>query len=342
MDAEKETSRPENASVPAFQTDSQLVADSDFQGFISRIFLSQGELRVGWRLVLYFAIAAAIFFLGTVVMQTVHPRRFEFLIRISFGELIFLVAATVPAMVMARIEGRSWGAYGLPTRSAFGRLFGVGMMWGIVSLTLLMIGLRSAGAFYFGSVALDGARALKFALFWAAFFLLVGLFEEFLLRGYTQFTLTQAIGFWPTATVLSVAFGLIHLGNAHEAPIGALAAAAIGLFFCLTLRRTGNLWFAVGFHLSWDWGETFLYSVPNSGTVMPGHLLSSSFHGSPWLSGGSVGPEGSVLAFVTVALLWVTFDRMYPEVKYKTEREQSAAVQVPSMGGTGREESMQS
>ena len=95
-----------------------------------------------------------------------------------------------------------------------------------------------------------------------------------------------------------------------------MAAGLIGFFFCLTLRRTGNLWFAVGFHASWDWGETYLYSVPNSGTAAPGHLLTSSFHGSPWLSGGSVGPEGSVFVFVIIAGLWVVFDRFHPEVKY--------------------------
>jgi hypothetical protein len=72
----------------------------------------------------------------------------------------------------------------------------------------------------------------------------------------------------------------------------------------------------VGFHLSFDWGETFLYSVPNSGTVEPGHLLNSSFHGPMWLTGGSVGPEGSIFVFVLIALLWILLDRMYPHAKY--------------------------
>jgi hypothetical protein len=90
-----------------------------------------------------------------------------------------------------------------------------------------------------------------------------------------------------------------------------LAAAFIGFFFCLTLRRTGNLWFAVGFHAAWDWGETYFYSVPDSGMVAPGHLLSSSMRGAPWLSGGSVGPEGGVLCFVVIAAAWVAFDRVY-------------------------------
>ncbi len=91
----------------------------------------------------------------------------------------------------------------------------------------------------------------------------------------------------------------------------------IGLFFCLTLRRTGNLWFAVGFHAAWDWGESFLYSVPDSGEKAPGHLLSSSFHGSPWLTGGSVGPEGSVFLFLVIALVWVAFDKVYRQAKYR-------------------------
>src|SRR6202158_2805443 len=145
-------------------------------------------------------------------------------------------------------------------------------------------------------------------------FLLVGLFEEFLLRGYTQFTLARGIGFWPAAVVMSCLFGLIHRGNEGEQWPGLLAAAFIGFFFCLTLRRTGNLWFAVGFHAAWEWGETFFYSVPDSGMVSPGHLLSSSLRGPQWLSGGSVGPEGSVLCFVVIALVWISFDRIYPRL----------------------------
>ncbi len=119
--------------------------------------------------------------------------------------------------------------------------------------------------------------------------------------------------------MLSLAFGAVHLpqeksalGNQGEAWIGALGAALIGLFFCLTLKRTGSLWFAVGMHASWDWGETFLYSVPNSGMTAPGHMMNPSFHGSRWLTGGSVGPEGSVLLFVLIALMWILFDRVYP------------------------------
>jgi hypothetical protein len=112
--------------------------------------------------------------------------------------------------------------------------------------------------------------------------------------------------------VISAVFGAWHLGNRGEDIIGTVSVFVIGMFFCLTLRRTGNLWFAVGLHASFDWGETFLFSVPNSGLVAPGHLLNSSFHGPVWLTGGTVGPEGSVMAFVVVALAAAIFSRVFP------------------------------
>jgi len=232
-----------------------------------------------------------------------------------------LVAAVIPAVVLARVERRPWKVYGLPGKQAFGRLFWIGVFWGFAGISVLIFALFGAHAFAFGHVALHGARVVRFAAFWAVMFLLVGLFEEYLLRGYTQFTLARGIGFWPAALILSCAFGLIHLGNDHEQWRGLLAAAFIGFFFCLTLRRTGSLWFAVGFHAAWDWGETFFYSVPDSGMVAPGHLLSSSLRGADWLSGGSVGPEGSVLCFVVIAFVWIAFDRTHPGASIRSDRE---------------------
>ncbi len=229
----------------------------------------------------------------------------------EFGNL---VAAVIPTVILARVERRRWGVYGLPGRHAFGRLFWVGTVWGFAAVSLMMLALYGVHAFSFGHVVLHGVRMARFAAYWTVMFLLVGLYEEFLLRGYSQFTLARGIEFWPAAMVLSVGFALIHRRNEGETWTGLLAVAVIGFFFCLTLRRTGNLWFAVGFHAAWDWGETFFYSVPDSGTVYPGHLLSSSMRGPQWLSGGSAGPEGSLLCFVVMGLAWVAFAWRYPAV----------------------------
>jgi uncharacterized protein len=227
-----------------------------------------------------------------------------------------MLAAILPGFVMARIEGSPFGDFGLPAQRAFRRNFWVGTLWGIASLSVLMLVLRVAGAFKFGSLSLHGPRIFKFAAYYAALFLFTGFFEEFLVRGYSQWALARVMNFWPAAAFLSVAFGYIHGANPGESKTGLVAAGLIGFFLCLTLRRTGDLWWAVGFHMAWDWGESYLYSVPDSGALLPGHLLNSSFHGPDWLTGGSVGPEGSYLVFVVIGTLLVLFDRAYPTVKY--------------------------
>ncbi len=286
------------------------------------VFLGPDGLRAGWGFAFYVAMYYPLQFLVTRWAGSLEldPSGLWTTMAAEFG---LLVAAVLPALVLMKVEKRPWGSYGLPGRQAFGKLFWVGAVWGFASITLLLGAMYGLRVFDLGHLAMHGARIVKFAAFWAVFFLVVGFFEEFLLRGYSQFTLTRAIGFWPAAVLLSCMFGLIHVQNAGEQWTGLLAAAAIGFFFCLTLRRTGTLWFAVGFHAAWDWGETFFYSVPDSGTISPGHLLKSSFHGPQWITGGMVGPEGSVLCFVVIAVVWAAFGRMYREVKYGVERSRA-------------------
>jgi hypothetical protein len=304
---EPTTSAPEPAtgapSAPQFTAASQ-------PSYLRTLFLGPDGLRPGWGFAFY-----------TVSFLLLQRLASDFAWSLNLGfsglwsmlieELGDIFSAVLPAVILSRIEGRSWGTYGLPGARAFGRLFWTGALWGFSAISVLMLALYRLHCFAFGPPALHAARAFRFALFWATMFLLVGFFEEFLLRGYSQFTLARGIGFWPAAIALSCAFGLMHLRNGGEQWSGLLAAAAIGFFLCLTLRRTGNLWFAVGFHAAWDWGETYFYSVPDSGTVFPGHLFQSSLRGPGWLSGGSVGPEGGVLCFAVILLAGIAFARIY-------------------------------
>jgi len=282
------------------------------------LFLGPDGVRLGWRLGLYLLLAylmAQIFsWLGASIFPNAHgaARLWQEL----YTEFSLAVSVFTPAILMARIENRPVDEYGLPRREAFGRHFWVGMLWGFVAITALLVLMYGVGAYSFGGLALHGTRMVRFAIFWAAFFVMVALFEEFLLRGYLLFAIAQRVGFWKTAIVLSALFGAIHLANEGETFVGATGAALIGLFFCFTLRRTGSLWFAVGFHASWDWGETYFYGVPNSGTTEPGHLLSPTLHGKAWLSGGTVGPEASVMLLVVMAVMWAAFHWRYREARY--------------------------
>lgn len=283
---------------------------------ILAIFVGPDGLYPGTRWLIYLAMAGILLLVLGGVIHGIRPRSTPVWWGLS-TQIVVVLAAILPAFVMAAIEGRPFSDFGLPGANAFRRNFWMGSLWGIVWLSVLIIVLRLAGVFSFGSVALHGFRILKYGIYYVIFFLLTGFFEEFLVRGYSQWVLTKGMHFWPAAALLSIGFGALHSANPGESKVGIVAAALIGFFFCLTLRRTGDLWWAIGFHMSWDWGESYLYSVPDSGGMLPGHLLNSSFHGPDWLTGGSVGPEGSLIVFAVIGAMWVLFDRLYPEVQYR-------------------------
>jgi membrane protease YdiL (CAAX protease family) len=283
------------------------------------IFWNERELRAGWRLVIYLVL-----FLGFVAVESALALRLHLPAVTRTGitasglliqEAILMFAAFAAAAIVGLLEGRRFAAYGLPGADAFRARFWQGIVWGLVMIAGMILLIRLLGGFSFGELALRGPTLWGYAALWGVVFLCVGFFEEFAFRGYTQATLASGIGFWPAATVISAVFAGGHLGNKGEDVVGALSVFVIAMFLCLTLRRTGNLWFAVGLHASFDWGETFLFSVPNSGVIAPGHLLNSSFHGPVWLTGGTVGPEGSVMAFVGVALAAAIFSRVFPARK---------------------------
>ncbi len=280
------------------------------------IFWNERELRAGWRLAIYFVLFGGFAVAETFLAVAMHfpmPSRTDLTAPgLLVQEAILMYAALAAAAIMGLLERRPFGTYGLPGTAAFGARFWQGIVWGLGMITAMILMILLLGGFSFGGLALSGHELWKYAGLWGIVFLCTGLFEEFGFRGYVQFTLASGVDFWPAATTLSAAFGLLHLGNGGEDRVGALSVFVIGMFFCLTLRRTGSLWFAVGLHAAFDWGETYLYSAPDSGIVAPGHLLNSSFHGPVWLTGGTVGPEGSIMAFAVVAIAAVIFSRVYP------------------------------
>ena len=287
------------------------------EGLASKIFFSQDGLRSGWSLLLYTAFGFMIWYpLAMVVLLTGGSRQGSYSPQsVALGELLSFAAAYGAALVMGRLERLPAGAYGLPLAQAFGKPFWQGIFLGLCEVSLLVGLIAAFGGYSFGSLALHPKGLVSWGLLWAIAFVLVALSEEFLFRGYTQYTLARGIGFWPAGVFLSLVFGAFHLFNPGEGIVGALNVAITGLVFAFALRRTGNLWLAVGWHASFDFGETFLFSVPNSGYVFAHHLSNASLQGPAWLTGGTVGPEGSVFGFLTMGISVVVIYFLFPPKK---------------------------
>ncbi|MBW3636767.1 MAG: CPBP family intramembrane metalloprotease [Armatimonadetes bacterium] len=221
-----------------------------------------------------------------------------------------------------RFDLRSFTSLGLRRRRALrdalrGALTGVlaiGLLWSILWLTgvISVVGWSAAlnAGLGYSLLALAG-----YALTFAA----VGFFEETLFRGYALHNLNNWIGWKGAVAVQAVIFGLVHLalifalihlgiiaGPPHEARIAALGALPAliltAVFFALCYRKTGSLWFPIGFHAAWNFCLGCVFSLPVSG-IETFRLLDVQTNQSSWLSGGSFGAEGSWLLLPILAAL---------------------------------------
>jgi uncharacterized protein len=295
------------------------------------VFIGPHGLRALWSLLIYALMVVA---LGTALTKLLHPivgnvdamRPGGML----FIETLLFLVVLIPALVMSRIERRPPGAYGLPLKNAFGKDFWSGAFWGLALLFPVMFCMWAVHAYSFGSVALTPLQILKYGVLWLIGFLMVGFFEEYCFRGYVLYTLTRGLGFWPAAILTSILFAWVHHGNPGETRMGLAEIVLIALVFAVSVRRTGSLWWAVGIHMSYDWGESFLFSVPNSGTHVVGHLSNSTLSGSKWLSGGSVGPEASLFNLIGEAALLILVLWLYPNSKYPCAVREAEVFVMPA------------
>jgi membrane protease YdiL (CAAX protease family) len=295
------------------------------------VFRGPNGIRAGWRVLIFLALVLAItlillspFALMRVLSQGGDQSLAAIAVSgltplgLSISEGALFVIPSLAALIMARIERRKYGQYGLPARFAFRQDFWIGLLVGFLSISSSLLGIFALHGFHLTGLAIHGSTIVSATAAWGATFVIVGLAEEFSFRGYLQYTLTTGMGFWSTAILLSVLFGLAHKSNPGETTFGLFSVVLFGLLFCIFLRRTGNLWWAVGFHAGWDWGQTFFYGVADSGIPPYHNLFGSVFHGPDWLTGGSVGPEASVFTPIVLAIVAILFTRVYRENRYQT------------------------
>jgi membrane protease YdiL (CAAX protease family) len=313
---------------------------------IRDIFIGADGIRAGWSLLIFAAIFLGLIFATSFLLQQFHdhrsgtrsaphsqsqPKAPDAPISaepVFLQEGLSLVCVVLATWLMAKIERRPVAAYGFRPQHSL-RNFIAGLAWGVALLSLLVVMLRATGLLVFDARLLFGSSVLRYGAIWFGGFLLVGLFEEHFNRGYLQYTLTRglsgtyrwlfgaeranAAGFWIAALILSFVFGFGHRTNPGESPLGLLSAGFAGLLFCFSLWRTGSLWWAIGFHSSWDWAQSFLYGVADSGLMVRGHLYATHPVGRPYLSGGLTGPEGSLLLLPVmlagVAAIFLTLPR---------------------------------
>jgi membrane protease YdiL (CAAX protease family) len=288
--------------------------------WLRSIFVGPSGWRAGWRFLVFFTttLVAAKGLFWLLGLAGYHEAAAGWSASGLLVEASLTTVAVLVAMsVMARLERRRFGHYGLPLERRSAALFGHGLLWGFLASTAVLLAIAASGGATFHGFALGGAEAVRPLLLWAATMLLLGLAEELLYRGYPLATFTDGMGFWPAAVLSSLLFGAAHLAKPNETAMDIASIVLFGLLWCFTIRRTGSIWFAAGFHAMYDYANLVLYAAPNTGNggrAVPGHLLDIAYSGPAWLSGGPCGMEASLYSFVAIGAMWLLFARWFRAV----------------------------
>lgn len=260
------------------------------------------QLRAGWELLL---VAAAIFILVMVMSfglsLRVNSRPLfdpDGWVRVFKSSGLYMLIVVCFTVRFIRRHPLSTIGLSRPDMKRFTQ----GFLGGTVLLTIVVVVLWVLGnaAFQNGGYQPHFSQLDLPGLIITA--CLAGICEEVLFRGYIQHLLTSRLGTVWAVAITSVLFSAAHMANPGYNAISALNIVLIAYVFSWATLRTGNLYFAMALHLSWNLVQGYVFGVSVSGKIPQG-LYPVTLEGPAWLTGGSFGLEASILTTVVLGLV---------------------------------------
>jgi uncharacterized protein len=178
--------------------------------------------------------------------------------------------------------------------SGLGRDLGIGLLIGSGLYTACVLILMVLGIY-----RIEGLNPWSFMLPAVSMALSSAIFEELVFRGVLFRVVEEWVGSWISLAVSSFVFGFLHLLNPAATLMGALfISIEAGLLLAAAYMLTRRLWMSMGFHFSWNYTQSGIFSgIVSGGDADPG-LFNSVIQGPLVLTGGSFGLESSLVAFL--------------------------------------------
>ena len=214
--------------------------------------------------------------------------------------LFSTVIVTILVIVYCKfIEKRSLKSMGLIKKNALNNYL-KGYAIGIIIFSLAYI-----IAVLTGSLSVNGFNSnISFGLLLLFFigFLIQGMEEEVLLRGYFMISLSNRAPMVVAIMVNSIAFAILHLANPGITILAFINLILFGVFASVYVIKTGNLWGACAIHSAWNFFQGNIYGIQVSGLDIGTTVLNTTTNSSlSIINGGSFGMEGGLA--VTIVLL---------------------------------------
>lgn len=180
-----------------------------------------------------------------------------------------------------------------------------GLVLGAVSITVIFFVLLATGNITLLNSLLSPQITL-FTFTYLILFILVGFFEEMFFRGYVMKTMAErGNNKWVIYVVSALVFSIVHGTNPNVSIFGLINIALVGILFAYMFDVTRSLLLPIGYHITWNFFQGNVFGFPVSGTAPYGMYGVDISGGNDFLTGGSFGLEGGLLATLLIAFGFV-------------------------------------
>ena len=272
-----------------------------------RIFRNRfGHWRSGWRMVFYVLTTVALVVpLGAAAARfggdQMAAATFSWTGSLSWvaGNLALILAALA---LLKYVDRRPVAMLGLGFGRRWLRELAAGVAGGIALTTLLVFLLALVGAVSLEVVPDPGASLAALPLFLFIFTVAAAL-EELMFRGYLLQALAEGSRRWIAGIALCIPFTFAHADNPDLTMTGLSNIFLAGVLLIMLYFQTRRLWLPIGFHLSWNLAQSWLWGFDVSGIAIKDQLFAVTTNGSDIITGGDFGLEGSILSTAAFVLI---------------------------------------
>jgi len=220
---------------------------------------------------------------------------------VPYGVLMLVRLAWDGALLCAvwAALGQKPGSFPFRDHQA-GRKLLIGLLIGVLVMGACILSIIGLGNASISASQQSLGSAIGHSAGWLIFGLVGAAGEELYARAALLLVAERFVGWRGAILVSGVMFFIVHLDNPGASPIWLARLCVQGMLLAYAVYRTNSVWWSIGYHAGWNWAGAPVFGSAGSGYLNEGHLYNFVPSGSDLITGGAVGPEGSVFAFVAV------------------------------------------
>mgnify|MGYP006289167037 CR=1 FL=1 len=280
---------------------------------IKKIFKnSDNQIRSGWKvfLVVVLTVISLLIFAAILNLLNLTDR---------LGILLALAMVLAVAIMLKFIDRKGFNYIGLTTLKKSYKKLLIGLFLGLFLISLNVLILRLTGHLEF-ETELFNPNISSFLLFGLLQFLIVGIGEEVLFRGYIISTLQQMNKPWLSIILSSLIFTIPHSGNAGGKLIPLVNLFLAGVLLAYIYIKTKNLYTVIGFHITWNYFQGYIYGANVSGIKVEDAAYTIKLK-DQLLSGGNFGLEGGLVNTIVIILGILVIYWLYERINISTNQQ---------------------